>query len=98
MTDHRTAAILADRMVESFFGGLSKAERVELAVGEAIKGGSLPPGLSMLACTLDVFLESVSLPEDQGRELFKEAVRKKMQQIREELSTGGGGKDQGKAK
>ncbi len=80
--DHRTARILATRMVESFFDGLSEAERRELIVGPG--GGGSSPLYSMLSYTFDVFLESVSYSEDEGRELFQEAVRKKLEQLRRE--------------
>ncbi|MBN2287834.1 MAG: hypothetical protein JXQ83_00780 [Candidatus Glassbacteria bacterium] len=85
VTDPRTAVILAERMVGSFFEGLSEAEKLELVSGKPGKfQEELPPGLSMLAYTLDVYLEELSLPEEQGREFFKEAVRKKIRQIRSE--------------
>ena len=73
-SDPKTAVLLAERMVGSFFDGLSKAEKTELAAGKSgRRQEELPPGLSMLAYTLDVYLEELALPEEQGREFFKEA-------------------------
>ena len=87
VTDPKTAVLLAERMVGSFFDGLSEVEKAELAAGKSGRHQEeLPPGLSMLAYTLDVYLEELALPEEQGREFFKEAVKKKMRQIRSEIS------------
>jgi hypothetical protein len=89
VTDPRTAVLLAERMVNSFFDGLSEAEKVELASGKSGRyQEELTPGLSMLAYTLDVYLEELAMPEELGREFFKEAVKKKIQQVRDELSSG----------
>lgn len=89
VTDPRTAVLLAERMVNSFFDGLSEAEKAELASGKSGRyQEELTPGLSMLAYTLDVYLEELSISEELGREFFKEAVKKKIQQVRDELSSG----------
>lgn len=90
VTDPRTARLLAERMIGSFFEGLDEAEKMELVAGKAIqhRENEFSPGLSMLAYTLDVYLEELALPEEQGREFFKEAVREKIRQIRQEISTG----------
>ena len=88
VTDPRTAVLLAERMVGSFFEGLSEAEKTELISGKSgHHNQEIPTGLSMLAYTLDVYLEELSLPEEQGREFFKKAMQKKMRQIRGETST-----------
>ena len=91
--DPRTARLLADRMVNSFFDGLTKAER-----GKIIAGGGesdrFSPLFSMLSHTFDVFLESVSYPEEQGREIFKEAVQKKLKALRDEISPTANGNKQ----
>jgi len=89
VSDPRTAVLLAQRMVGAFFEGLSEAEKAEMVSGKSGRHSQeIPTGLSMLAYTLDVYLEELSLPEEQGREFFKEAVQKKMRQIRGETSTG----------
>ncbi|HUU30372.1 MAG TPA: hypothetical protein VM123_21420 [archaeon] len=83
--DPRTARLLAERMVNSFFEGLTEAERREIIIG----GGEcdrFSPLFSMLSHTFDVFLESVSFPEEKGREFFKEAVQKKLKALRDEIS------------
>ena len=79
ITDPLTARLLSDRMVGSFFEGLSKAERIEMASGQSSEAV-----MTMLAYTLDVYLELLSLPEDQGKEFFKEAVQKKLKALRKE--------------
>jgi hypothetical protein len=90
VTDPRTARLLAERMIGSFFEGLDEAEKMELVAGKSTqhRDNEFSPGLSMLAYTLDVYLEELALPEEQGREFFKEAVREKIRQIRQEINTG----------
>ena len=83
--DTRTARILADRMVGSFFDGLTKPERGFIIAGGG-ESAQFSPVFSMLSHTFDVFLESVSFPEEQGREFFKEAVQKKLKALRDEIS------------
>jgi len=77
--DHRTAKLLAERMVGSFFEGLSEPElRVILAGSE--EGDQFSPLFSMLSYTFDVYLECVSLPEEQVKDFFKQAVQDKLKE------------------
>ena len=85
VSDPRTARILAGRMVNSFFDGLTEAERNVFIVGGG-ENECFSPLFSMLSYTFDVFLQSVSFPEEQGKEMFKEAVQKKLRELREEIS------------
>jgi hypothetical protein len=95
--DPMTAKLLADRMVNSFFDGLSEVERMQIAFGG--ERASQSTGFSMLAYTLNVYLGELSLPEEQGREFFQEAIRKKMTRLRETLRTEKtAGSDAGKAR
>jgi hypothetical protein len=79
--DPMTAALVAERMVNSFFKGLTESEVRYIVFGGAASGG-LSPAFSMLAYTLDVFLGELSLSEEQGREIFKAAVQKKIVEMR----------------
>lgn len=82
-TDPRTARILAGRMVGSFFDGLSKQELAEIVTGQADNRNS--SGLSMLAYTMDVFYQSVELSEDVAMEMFGEAVKEKLNKLRNQI-------------
>ncbi len=90
--DPMTARLLADRMVGSFFDGLSEVERLQIAFGG--ERASQSTAFSMLAYTLNVYLAELSLPEEQGREFFQAAIQKKIQQLRQsarpEKAAGGG--------
>ena len=79
--DPMTARLLAQRMVKSFFEGLSEAERRQIALGGKKAGQST--AFSMLAYTLNVYLGELSLSEEQGREFFQEAILKQIKQLRE---------------
>ena len=81
--DPRTARLLAQRMVNSFFDGLNEAERRQIALGG--KDASRSTAFSMLAYTLNVYLGELSLPEEEGREYFQEAIRNKVTQMRETI-------------
>ncbi len=78
--DPKTAMLLAERMVGSFFTGLSEQERAEVLAGGAGAGNS--PLLSMLSYTFDVYIECVEMPEEQAREFFGKAVKKKLEEFR----------------
>lgn len=78
--DPMTARLLAERMVNSFFDGLSEVERRQI-----ISGGdtaSRSTAFSMLAYTLNVYLGELNLSEEMGREFFQEAIRKKIAHLR----------------
>ena len=80
--DSRTARLLAERMVGSFFEGLSESELKAILSGSE-KGNQFSPLFSMLSYTYDVYLECVSLPEEQVRDFFKQAVQNKLKEYRE---------------
>ena len=79
--DPRTASLLAERMVSSFFDGLNEGELLSILAGSP-ETDCYSPVYSMLSHTFDVFLESISLPEEEGREFFKRAVQKKLEEYR----------------
>ena len=80
--DPKTAMLLADRMVGSFFTGLSRQELSAVLSGGA--GGGTSPLFSMLSYTFDVYLDCVEMPEDKAREFFGQAVKKKLDEMRQE--------------
>jgi len=80
--DARTAKLLAERMVGSFFKGLNGSELKAILVGSD-EGDQFSPLFSMLSYTFDVYLECVSLPEEQVRDFFKQAVQNKLKEYRE---------------
>lgn len=80
--DLRTAKLLADRMVGSFFEGLGEPELKAILAGSA-RDDQFSPLFSMLSYTFDVYLECVSLPEEQVRDFFKQAVQNKLKEYRE---------------
>ena len=80
--DSRTAKLLAERMVGSFFKGLNESELKAILVGSD-GGDQFSPLFSMLSYTFDVYLECVSLPEEHVRDFFKQAVQNKLKEYRE---------------
>jgi len=72
--------LLADRMVGSFFAGLSGQELAAVLAGSGGAGNS--PLFSMLSYTFDVYLDCVELPEEKAREYFGLAVKKKLDEMR----------------
>jgi hypothetical protein len=82
--DPRTARLLAQRMVDSFFDGLSGPEKLAVIVPPDRNGDKFSPVYSMLSHTFDVFCESLAMPEEQARSYFKEAVQKRLGELREE--------------
>ena len=80
--DPRTAQLLAERMVGSFFEGLSEPELKAILDGSG-RGVQFSPLFSMLSYTFDVYLECVSLPEEKVRDFFKQAVQNKIKEYRE---------------
>ncbi len=84
--DPKTAMLLADRMVGSFFTGLSEQERNAVLAGGAGVGNS--PLFSMLSYTFDVFVECVEMPEEKAREFFGKAVKNKLEEFRQQAVDG----------
>ena len=80
--DPRTAKLLAERMVGSFFEGLSDSELKAILAGSG-EEDQFSPLFSMLSYTFDVYLECVSLPEEQVKDYFKQAVQDKLREYRE---------------
>lgn len=80
--DPRTAQLLAERMVGSFFEGLSEPE-LKAILADSGQGVQFSPLFSMFSYTFDVYLECVSLPEEQVRDFFKQAVQNKIKEYRE---------------
>jgi hypothetical protein len=73
--------LLADRIVGSFFDGLSGHELAAVLSGGPEAGNS--PVFSMLSHTFDVYLDCVELPEERAREFFGQAVKKKLDRMRD---------------
>jgi len=69
-------------MVGSFFEGLSDSELKAILAGSS-EEDQFSPLFSMLSYTYDVYLECVSLPEEQVRDFFKQAVQDKLREYRE---------------
>jgi hypothetical protein len=88
--DPKTAMLLAERMVGSFFDGLSDEERRDVLVGEGETGNT--PLFSMLSYTFDVYRECVEMPEDKARDFFGQAVKKKLSEFRKSAGSGKGQK------
>ena len=78
--DPRTARLLADRMVDSFFDGLSDSELGSILTGSG-EDDAFSPLFSMLTYTYEVYLEQVNLPEDEVRDFFKCAVQRKLKEF-----------------
>ncbi|MBW7996043.1 MAG: hypothetical protein FVQ81_05600 [Candidatus Glassbacteria bacterium] len=82
--DPKTAMLLAERMVGSFFTGLSTQERRAVLAGGAGVGAGNSPLFSLLSYTFDVYLDCVELPEEKARGFFALAVKKKLEEFRRE--------------
>lgn len=78
--DPRTAKLLAERMVDSFFDGLSESELGSILAGSG-EDDAFSPLFSMLSYTYEVYLEQVCLPEEEVREFFKCAVQRKLKKL-----------------
>ena len=83
--DPRTARLMAERMVGSFFDGLSGQEKMTVIVPPEEDSEKFSPVFSMLSHTFDVYCESLAMPEEKARGYFKEAVQKKLGELRNQV-------------
>ena len=84
--DPKTAMLLAERMVGSFFTGLNDQERSAVISGG---GAGNSPLFSMLSYTFDVYLDCVEMPEEKAREFFGLAVKNKLDEFRQQAAKSG---------